>query len=94
MTTVVTVIAVEYIAGALVEIRVCPAPVATSCNDIGVWRDGLRVGCNGEQLHVVNFLFTYGTEVEQSLLLLRSIIGLLYQPRMIDGDDCGVISVE
>jgi hypothetical protein len=30
--------------------------------------------------------------VEQSPLLLQSFIGLLYQPWMIDADDCGVIS--
>jgi hypothetical protein len=34
----------------------------------------------------------YGAGVEPSLLLLRPFIGLLYQPWMIDGDDCGAIS--
>jgi hypothetical protein len=38
-----------------------------------------------------HFLFIYGTEVERGPLLLRSFIGLLYQPWMIDGD-CGAIS--
>jgi hypothetical protein len=30
--------------------------------------------------------------VEPSPLLLLMLIGLLYQPRMIDGDDCGAVS--
>jgi hypothetical protein len=34
----------------------------------------------------------YGAGVEPSPLLLRSFIGLLYQPWVIDGDDYGAIS--
>jgi hypothetical protein len=34
----------------------------------------------------------YGAGVEPSPLLLRPFIDLLYQPWMIDGDDCGEIS--
>jgi hypothetical protein len=34
----------------------------------------------------------YGAGVEPSPLLLRPFTSLLYQPRMIDGDDCGAIS--
>jgi hypothetical protein len=37
-------------------------------------------------------LFTDGTGVELSPLLLRPFTGLLYRPWMIDGDDCGAIS--
>jgi hypothetical protein len=33
----------------------------------------------------------YGTEVEPSPLLLPPFIGLLYQPWMTDGEDCGAI---
>jgi hypothetical protein len=39
------------------------------------------------------FLFMYGAGLEPSQLLLRSFIGLLYQPWMIDGDDCGAFSI-
>jgi 4-hydroxybenzoate polyprenyltransferase len=35
------------------------------------------------------FVFVYGAWVELSPLLLQALIGLLYQPRMIDGDDYG-----
>jgi hypothetical protein len=38
------------------------------------------------------FLFLYGTGVELSPLLLQPFIGPLYQPWMLDGDDCGTIS--
>jgi hypothetical protein len=38
------------------------------------------------------FYFIYGAGVEPSPLLLRPVIGLLYQPWMIYGDDCGVTS--
>jgi hypothetical protein len=41
-----------------------------------------------------SFLFVCGAEVEQSPLLLRPLIGLLCQSRMIDGDDCGAVSVK
>jgi hypothetical protein len=41
---------------------------------------------------IIIFLFIRGSGVEPSSLLLRSFIGLLYQPWMIDGDDCGAIS--
>jgi hypothetical protein len=34
----------------------------------------------------------YGAGVERSPLSLRPLIGLLYQPWMTDGDDCGAIS--
>jgi hypothetical protein len=34
----------------------------------------------------------YGAGVELSPLLLRPFIGLLYQPWMRDGDDCGAVS--
>jgi hypothetical protein len=37
-------------------------------------------------------LFIYGSGVESNPLLLQSFIGLLYQPCMIDDDDCGAIS--
>jgi hypothetical protein len=37
------------------------------------------------------YLFIYEAEVEPSPQLLQSFIGLLYQPWMIDGDDCGAI---
>jgi hypothetical protein len=37
------------------------------------------------------FLFIYGSRVEPNPLLLRPFIGLLYQPWMIDGDDCGAV---
>jgi hypothetical protein len=38
------------------------------------------------------FSFVYGAGVEPSPPLLRPFISLLYQPWMIDGDDCGTIS--
>jgi hypothetical protein len=38
------------------------------------------------------FLFIYGAGVEPSRLLLRPLIGLLYQPLLIDGDDYGAVS--
>jgi hypothetical protein len=38
------------------------------------------------------YLFTYTAPVEPSPLLLWQIIGLVCQPWMIDGDDCGAIS--
>jgi hypothetical protein len=34
-----------------------------------------------------------GLDVEPSPLLLRSSLGLLFQPCMTDGDDCGAVSV-
>jgi hypothetical protein len=37
------------------------------------------------------FLVIFGAIVEPDPLLLRPFIGLLYQPWMIDGDDCGAI---
>jgi hypothetical protein len=37
-------------------------------------------------------LFMYGAGVEPRPLLLRPLIGLLYQPWMIDGDGFGAIS--
>jgi hypothetical protein len=37
-------------------------------------------------------VFVYGAGVEPNPLLLRPFIGLLSQPWMIDGDDCGEIS--
>jgi hypothetical protein len=37
------------------------------------------------------FLFIYGTGVEPSPLLLRPLIVSLYQPWVIDGDDCGAV---
>jgi hypothetical protein len=42
--------------------------------------------------HLNFILFIYGSGVEPSALLLRPFIGILYQPWMIDGDDCGAIS--
>jgi hypothetical protein len=43
--------------------------------------------------HPLALSFIYRTGVEPSPLLLRSFIGLLYQPRMIDDDnDCGALS--
>jgi hypothetical protein len=38
------------------------------------------------------FLFVCGTGLEQSPLLLRPFIGLLYKHWMTDGDDCGAVS--
>jgi hypothetical protein len=38
------------------------------------------------------FLFIYGVGVKPYPLLLRPFIGLLYQPWMIDGDNCDAIS--
>jgi hypothetical protein len=38
------------------------------------------------------FSFNYGAGVVPSPLLPRSFIDLLYQPWMIDDDDCGAIS--
>jgi hypothetical protein len=35
------------------------------------------------------FLFISGAGMEPSPLLLRQRLGLLYQPRMVDADDCG-----
>jgi hypothetical protein len=37
-------------------------------------------------------LFVCGAGVEPSRLLLRPFIGLLYQPLINDGDDCGAVS--
>jgi hypothetical protein len=37
-------------------------------------------------------IITMGVGVERSPLLPWTFIGLLYQPWMIDGDDCGAIS--
>jgi hypothetical protein len=42
-------------------------------------------------LKTIYFLFIYGAAVEPSPLLLQPFIGLLYQPWLIDGDDCGAI---
>jgi hypothetical protein len=39
-----------------------------------------------------SLFFIYGAGVEPSPLLLRPFVGILHQPWMIDGDDCGVIS--
>jgi hypothetical protein len=44
-------------------------------------------------LFCIFFYLSIGAGVEPSPLLLRPFIGLLYQPWMIDGDDCGAISV-
>jgi hypothetical protein len=38
-----------------------------------------------------SLLFISGAGVEPSPLILRQFIGLLYQPWMIDADDCGPI---
>jgi hypothetical protein len=38
------------------------------------------------------FLFLFEGGVEPRPLLLRPFIGLLYQPWVTDGDDCGAIS--
>jgi hypothetical protein len=49
--------------------------------------------CTAKVVCVLNVvLYIYGAGVEPSPLLLRPFIGLLHQPWMIDGDDCGVIS--
>jgi hypothetical protein len=37
------------------------------------------------------FLNMYGAEVELSPLLVKPLISLFYQPRIIDGDDCGAV---
>jgi hypothetical protein len=53
--------------------------------------------CNGDsdRIHdVLIYLFIYGAGVEPSLLLLRSFVGLLYQPQMTDHVDCRAISVK
>jgi hypothetical protein len=36
-------------------------------------------------------IYLCGAVMDPSPLLLRSFIGLLYQPWMIDGDDCGAV---
>jgi hypothetical protein len=36
--------------------------------------------------------FVYGAGVQPNLLLQRLFIGIMYQPWMIDGDDCGAVS--
>jgi hypothetical protein len=41
---------------------------------------------------IIFFIFMYGAGVEPSPLLLQPFIGLLYQPWLIDGDDCRAIS--
>jgi hypothetical protein len=48
--------------------------------------------CCSSQNHFISFLFTCGAGVKPSPLLLWPFIGLLYQPWMIEGDDCGAIS--
>jgi hypothetical protein len=59
------------------------------------WERGLELYCdesNLEELYKYLFCsFIFGAGVDY-LLLLRSFIGLLYQPRMIDDDDCGAVS--
>jgi hypothetical protein len=40
---------------------------------------------------IIGSLFMCMAEVEPSPMLLRSFIGLLYQPWTLDGDDCGAI---
>jgi hypothetical protein len=42
-------------------------------------------------LHIF-YLFIYGSGMEPCPLLLLLFIGLLYQPWIEDGDDCGAIS--
>jgi hypothetical protein len=39
----------------------------------------------------LSFLFIYGAGVEPSPLILLPLIGLLYQPWMIDGGHCGAV---
>jgi hypothetical protein len=43
-------------------------------------------------LLLFSFFFIYCAGVEPSPLLLWPFIGLLYQPWMIDGDDCVAVS--
>jgi hypothetical protein len=50
-----------------------------------------RFGNYGEKLGF-SLLYIHGAGVDPSPLLLRPFIGLLYQPWMIDRDDCGAIS--
>jgi hypothetical protein len=40
----------------------------------------------------ITFPLSFGAGVEPSPLLLLPFTGLLYQPWMIDSDDCGAIS--
>jgi hypothetical protein len=42
-------------------------------------------------VYTIYTYFVFGTRVEPSSLLLRPLIGLLYQPRMIDGDAYGAV---
>jgi hypothetical protein len=48
--------------------------------------------CHLVHLLFIIFLFIYGTGVQQSPLLLRPFIGLLYRPWMIDCERCGAVS--
>jgi hypothetical protein len=61
----------------------------------------LDLGCTVGSLHCaatrigditfIFILFIHGSRVEPGPLLLRPLIGLLYQPRTICGDDCGAV---
>jgi hypothetical protein len=43
-------------------------------------------------IRITFYLFINGAGVKPRPLLLGPFIGVLYQSRMIDGDDCGAIS--
>jgi hypothetical protein len=42
-------------------------------------------------INCVSIFFLFWGGVEPSPLLLRPLFGLLYQPRMVDDDECGTI---
>jgi hypothetical protein len=63
-------------------------------NGYGLNGRGIRVPLSCLRCCSYYILFIYGAGVEPSPPLLRSVIGLLYQPWMIDGDDCGAQFVE
>jgi hypothetical protein len=45
-----------------------------------------------QRVNTLTLSFIYWAGVEPSPLLLRSLIGLLYEPWIIGDDDCGAIS--
>jgi hypothetical protein len=51
-----------------------------------------RQTCGVRNFPFLGCLFFFFAGVEPSPLLLRPFTGLLYQPWMTDGDDCGAIS--
>jgi hypothetical protein len=55
-------------------------------------RYGLTVTVRGNIVKLRAFPLSIGAGVEPSPLLLQPLIGLLRQPWMMDGDDCGAVS--